>query len=1201
MAYCSKLEELRVKNFKSFAGKHRIGPFLNFTAVIGPNGGGKSNIMDAVSFVLGVRSADLRASNLKELIYRKESEKLSELSRDAYVKILFKTDKGSYMHFKRTIAANGISEYSINKTKENAETYLDVLASFNIFTRAKNFLIFQGQVDALAMKSGRELTLLFEKISGSEDMKTDYDTSKNQVEICEENLKSMNSKITFLKAEKKKLKEQKAHAVSYEKGVERLRELQEKFYLLQLCGIQGELERKHKKITDKVEELDEARLNKEKCRVSLRDCEISLKNGEQRLANVIDDIANKNSLLLNKKPETVKLTEAVRQIEERVRVKEEELHLKKTQLARDSKRREDLLSEKSIFESEIQAQLELLDQQLETSIHESKKREYLQLKKEFGILTFAEQKELETMKNDLSTKEIQFNILSQSLKEKQFEKKKIDQEYEDLHRVISRKVSDRDKLEEFKTAKLSELKSTTLELQNLKSAEEDLTAKIHSLDLKIRDFRATETHNSIQDKEKSLIDELVRQNKGVRGTLADLISPIQPRYSTAMQVGLGAMLSYIVVDTMEIGHFVIQKLKDASCTKEIIILENIPDTHKSETLRQAVSQYGSLLIDVLTYNKDFGLEKAMNMFTGSKAVAESLDSANKLRKIKGVKQVITLDGVCIRSAVISSAPQKRRFEKVSQKKALAEKEVEELRAELGKIHQMTRGDNSVHVIRKKIDECTNALASLNNEINGLNKQMEVKKQQKKDISDLVFSIERNYSAISESINKLKQEVTSKYEGLKRLENKHFGKFCEDVGVDSIQMLEGRNLEQENRIQEKIILLKKEAATTSWALKSINLKSIQAGIDQIEGSIVSDFEELGKLKAKQQSYSKDYQNLTETSKNLRELEITLKEQVSKLKEEYETLNKNFETCSKSCNKLEKEFANEDREYQHMKYQKEQKIEELLVKNVEIPYIVKQGHKEIDFGRLDRRVFSMSISEIDKETEEISRGIEKESKNLETLASSAKCTFQAEKMKEIQKRLDEANKALENYDRMNKDSKAHFLQVKEKRRSQFMQIFDVVAQNIGKIYKDMTKSEKNTYYGGNAQLYLDNHEEPYNGGVIYSPTPPGKRCMYEMDQLSGGEKTIAALSLLFSIHSAMPSPFYIMDEVDAFLDYDNCQLLLNYLLHMSENKSQCIIITHKEEFFCNADNIIGTTFISSENTSKSFSLDLNQFGAKQLIVV
>ena len=149
--------------------------------------------------------------------------------------------------------------------------------------------------------------------------------------------------------------------------------------------------------------------------------------------------------------------------------------------------------------------------------------------------------------------------------------------------------------------------------------------------------------------------------------------------------------------------------------------------------------------------------------------------------------------------------------------------------------------------------------------------------------------------------------------------------------------------------------------------------------------------------------------------------------------------------------------------------------------------------------------------------------------------------------------------------------------------------------------MTKSEKNTYYGGNAQLYLDNHEEPYNGGVIYSPTPPGKRCMYEMDQLSGGEKTIAALSLLFSIHSAMPSPFYIMDEVDAFLDYDNCQLLLNYLLHMSENKSQCIIITHKEEFFCNADNIIGTTFISSENTSKSFSLDLNQFGAKQLIVV
>jgi structural maintenance of chromosome 1 len=147
--------------------------------------------------------------------------------------------------------------------------------------------------------------------------------------------------------------------------------------------------------------------------------------------------------------------------------------------------------------------------------------------------------------------------------------------------------------------------------------------------------------------------------------------------------------------------------------------------------------------------------------------------------------------------------------------------------------------------------------------------------------------------------------------------------------------------------------------------------------------------------------------------------------------------------------------------------------------------------------------------------------------------------------------------------------------------------------------MTKLQKNNYYGGNALLYLEDADEPYNGGVIYSPTPPGKRCMYEMEQLSGGEKTIAALSLLFAIRAAHPSPFYILDEVDAFLDIENRQLLLGYLQSIC-SEVQCIMITHKEEFYVNADNLIGTTFIPSELTSRAYSLDLRSIGVNQLAV-
>ena len=152
---------LIVYNFKSFAGKHKIGPFLDFTAIIGPNGGGKSNIMDAVSFVLGVRSSELRASNLKELIFRKESEKVNEISRECYVKLRFITANKTNLVFKRTISNSGSSDYFINKVKESTDNYQGMLQELNIIVKAKNFLIFQGQV---ADSEGLNFELNFYKL-----------------------------------------------------------------------------------------------------------------------------------------------------------------------------------------------------------------------------------------------------------------------------------------------------------------------------------------------------------------------------------------------------------------------------------------------------------------------------------------------------------------------------------------------------------------------------------------------------------------------------------------------------------------------------------------------------------------------------------------------------------------------------------------------------------------------------------------------------------------------------------------------------------------------------------------------------------------------------------------------------------------------------------------------------------------------------
>ena len=1201
MANRGKITELVVYNFKSFAGKHVVGPFLEFTAVVGPNGGGKSNIMDAVSFVLGVKSSDLRASNLKELVYRKESEKSNETNRSCYVKLRFTSPPDLPLNFKRTISSSGSSDYYINKCRQSSENYQRTLQDLSILVNAKNFLIFQGQVDSLAMKSGRDLTALFEKISGSDELKQEYDASKNEVDVCEENLKSVNTKISFLASEKRKLKEQKAQSVNYDNIVNKIKELQFTYYLLQFSGIERELERKIKIIESKAQDLDNLRRGKENCILELRECNITLKQTEQKLINITDDGTGKINLSRNKKSELLKLQENIKQFDNRIIAKMENQEKVKQELEKESKRYSNLHEEQQIFEDEIRNKQKLLEEELRISISDSKKAVFFQLKKELGIKAFAEKKELERAQKELSTKEINISLISQQLKTRQSDKKLLDEEIDSLQKSLQSKTDEKQKTEICRTKAISDLSIASQEHEHLKAKESENLKKLESLDSKIREYKVVETCKIDKEKERSVIDDMIRHRKGVKGLLGDLLTPIQPKYATAINACLGGILNYLVVDDVDVAQYVHQKLRDHNIIKEILVLDNVPENRISESLRHLVSKYGCLLLDVVNFERTYGMDKAMTLLVGNKALADGLDNANNLRQIRGIKMVVTIDGICIKNGMISSAPTNKKFGRVSQKKVQIEKEAEEIRNEVGRIQRVLQGENTVGNIRQNIETYTSLMNSLENDIGILKMHLDGLVGKRKEIIDTVSKLEQQVNILISQSSHVKKTVSLLEDSIQAIEEATFKDFCREMGIPSIRLLEGRDLDEENKIQTAINSLKKESIRISWMLKAINLQSLNESLSRVQESITKDAQEVEKMKARQQTLTHEYEKLSEISTMLKEQEKFLKEEIRVQKELQESLQQKYDAIVKNCTKAEKENSNDERDLEHLNQQKRQKIEELFVKNLDIPMVVYNNQRNVDFSKLDKKYMRLSPSDIEKESEEISKSIEKESKNLEQLVAQGKCSFNQEKFVELESKLEDSNKQMECFDRLSKEAKAKFLRIKEDRRGLFMKTFDLVANNISRIYKEMTKTSKNFYYGGNSLLYVNDTEEPYNGGVIYSPTPPGKRCMYEMDQLSGGEKTIAALSLLFAIHSAMPSPFYIMDEVDAFLDWENCQLLLNYLQKVSEEQSQCIIITHKEEFFSNADNLIGTTFIPSESTSRSYSFDLRPFGAKQMAIV
>ncbi|GLD96616.1 hypothetical protein PINS_up005299 [Pythium insidiosum] len=171
-----RITRLELENFKSYGGAHAIGPFKRFTAVIGPNGSGKSNLMDAISFVLGVNSRQLRSNQLKDLIHKGPG--VSDSSK-AYVTLVYELDageidgatQGQELRFTRMISAKGVGSYRIDESDVSFDDYQNKLKDIGILVKARNFLVFQGDVESIASKSPEELTKLFEQISSSDELR----------------------------------------------------------------------------------------------------------------------------------------------------------------------------------------------------------------------------------------------------------------------------------------------------------------------------------------------------------------------------------------------------------------------------------------------------------------------------------------------------------------------------------------------------------------------------------------------------------------------------------------------------------------------------------------------------------------------------------------------------------------------------------------------------------------------------------------------------------------------------------------------------------------------------------------------------------------------------------------------------------------------------------------------------------------------
>lgn len=238
------------------------------------------------------------------------------------------------------------------------------------------------------------------------------------------------------------------------------------------------------------------------------------------------------------------------------------------------------------------------------------------------------------------------------------------------------------------------------------------------------------------------------------------------------------------------------------------------------------------------------------------------------------------------------------------------------------------------------------------------------------------------------------------------------------------------------------------------------------------------------------------------------------------------------------------------------------------------------EELKHRLSDREERQMS-KEFDEKIAKITADVEAITPNMKASDAFSSVT---ERLKEsnvdFDKAKDDASKAAQT-----------FQSIKTERARLFNEAFQHIDEALKTIYTDMTKSSKHPL-GGNAYLSLDDTEEPYKGGLRFNAMPPMKR-FRDMEQLSGGEKTVAALSLLFAIHSFQPAPFFVMDEIDAALDNVNLRKVCNYIRQRSQSDFQCLVISLKDMFYEHSDSLVGICRDVGTNSSRTLTLNMNKF--------
>lgn len=1187
-------------NFKSYAGKQVLGPFhKSFTSIVGPNGSGKSNVIDSMLFVFGYRAQKIRSKKISVLIHNSDTHpNVESCSVSVYFQNIidkpddsFEVIPNSQFYIQRTAFKDSSSWYSINGKRSQFKEVARLLRSHGIDLDHNRFLILQGEVEQIAMmkpkgqnENDTGMLEFLEDIIGSSRFKEPIELLYRHVEELNEQRTEKLHRVKAIEKEKDDLEEVKNEAVEYLKLENDICLKKNILYQRYRFDSEQQAEQASKKRDEIVVGINEVLTNLDNLKKEKKGKEVEYKK-------ILEKFEHFNKISDEKKEQYGVLER--QDLQSRENLKHSKTKLKSLQKSKENeeKKLEDLKKQPDKLQKEIS--------EMETKKCKLEKEKKIQEEELAKVMTCLkeETKSLQEKKENLEAKlmELQKNVnetkskmeIAQSELELYLSNEKREEaKYQEMNRNFEKNES----LLKDKKRAIDDLKKRIpdvdcrLEKYQIELAEIIKQENSISSELKIKRLRAEEARSAMHaSRSRGKVLEALMQQKeqnklpGILGRLGDL-GAIDENYDIAISTACGP-LDNIVTDTMTTAQKCVDYLKRNNIgVATFIALDKmdrwIPYTKKRIQTPEDVPR----LFDLIRV-KNENVLPAFYFALRDTLVAKDLEQATRIGlQGKTRFRVVTLKGELIDLAGTMSGGGKAS------------------KGRMGKAIVSEINPEEVEVMTKHIDQLMDTIATLKDKKDSTEEFIEQMQKEHNSLMHLSQKLSVEIQALGEQQISLTQQVKEQKEKLMAVApDKKKVMLMEAVLSDAEKDYNKASsascgLEKEvQRIHSQIMeITEKKVGTVQQKLDSIN--------NQIDSAISSITRNGVAIKTTNRNLKKCSDKIESLEKEI----IETKDFITKLMGEFKDLEVKAQEIMEKMEAAEKEKEDcEDKMHVVMKEinqlkEKENKLnsDHIEVKNELDKCNAKVRDNNAKIKHWNSQLEKLKLQEIDNEVpDNLPKLNEDNLSSIETEPIQYEITVMEErlhKMKPNMAAIVEYKKKemiyvqrvaeLDSITQQRDIQRGHHDDLRKQRLNEFMTGFSIITTKLKEMYQMVT-------LGGDAELELVDSLDPFSEGIVFSVRPP-KKSWKNISNLSGGEKTLSSLALVFALHYYKPTPLYVMDEIDAALDFKNVSIVGNYIKERTKN-AQFIIISLRNNMFELADRLVG--IYKTYNCTKSVTIN------------